>query len=145
MRKLTYNPEATRWAVEGTIVDTEHDDIVVARVEDIAITLASGDCRLEPDHNFGRQIAAVPALLAALEGILQSAGYVSGEAESTLRELNVGIPYLDRARAALAQADGEGRCSLEQSDLAEQAAEEEREPAPASNHRERQVRAILGA
>lgn len=53
----------------------------------------------EPDHT--------PALIAALEGILRSAGYESGQHEPTLTALNVGISYLDAARAAIAKAKGQ--------------------------------------
>ena len=47
---------------------------------------------------------AYPDLLAALEGIVRSAGYESGEAEPRLIELNVGLRYLDDARAAIEKA-----------------------------------------
>lgn len=53
-----------------------------------------------------RLIAAAPDLLNALDSILANAGYTSGHAEPTLRELNVNIEYLDRARSAIAKATG---------------------------------------
>lgn len=51
-------------------------------------------------------IAASPDMLAALQGIIRSAAYESGQAEPSLRELTVGIKYLDAARAAIAKAEG---------------------------------------
>lgn len=51
-------------------------------------------------------IAAAPDLLAALRGVIRSAAYESGQAEPSLRELTVGIKYLDAARAAIAKAEG---------------------------------------
>ena len=43
-------------------------------------------------------------LVAALNGVLQSAGYENGVAEPSLRELRVHRTRLDAARAALAKA-----------------------------------------
>lgn len=51
-----------------------------------------------------RLIAAAPELLQVLQDVLRSAGYESGEAEPTLRGLQVGLKYLDAARAAIAKA-----------------------------------------
>lgn len=48
--------------------------------------------------------AAAPDMLEALESIIRNAGYESGKALPTLRELRVDIPHLDAARAAIAKA-----------------------------------------
>ncbi len=44
-------------------------------------------------------------LLVAVKEILASAGYTSGEAEPTLRELGVGIVALQRGREAVRKAE----------------------------------------
>ena len=45
-------------------------------------------------------------LLVAVKAILASAGFTGGEAEPTLRELNVGIVALEMGRAAVRKAEG---------------------------------------
>ena len=51
-----------------------------------------------------KPIEALPDLVKALQDILQSAGYTSGEALPTLTELRVHRKALDVARAALIKA-----------------------------------------
>ena len=55
----------------------------------------------EHTHTTARLMAAAPELLEALQGVVRSAGYESGEAEPSLCELNVSISSLDQARAAI--------------------------------------------
>ena len=105
MRPLQYNSTETRWADEGTIVDAEMDDIVVATVADVAITLASGDYRMEPDHTAGMLFAAAPSLLAALEYIV---GWNPDDWSAEKAR--------DLARKAIAQAKGEAPCPFGEKD-----------------------------
>ena len=49
-------------------------------------------------------MAASPRMLEALRGIIRNAGYESGKAEPSLRELSVNLEYLDNARAAVEAA-----------------------------------------
>ena len=51
-----------------------------------------------------RLIAEAPNMLDALKGIIRNAGYESGEADVSLRALNVSRVYLDAARAAIEAA-----------------------------------------
>ena len=49
-------------------------------------------------------LAEAPRMLYALRGIIRNAGYESGKAEPSLRELSVNLEYLDSARAAIEAA-----------------------------------------
>lgn len=51
-----------------------------------------------------RLVVASPKLLAAAIRVLESAGFESGEAEPSLRELRVGITHLRRLRDAVIEA-----------------------------------------
>lgn len=53
-----------------------------------------------------RVAAASPDMLNAIEKILMSAGYFSGEAEPSLKELTVSIKFLEMARIAFLKANG---------------------------------------
>ena len=65
----------------------------------------NGQAREMIHQDYSGLMGARADLLVAVKEILASAGYTSGEAEPTLRELKVGIVALDRGREAVRKAE----------------------------------------
>ena len=80
---------------ECFIYDDDHEMVarVKARTADKAIERA-------------RLFSKAPAMLEALRDIIQDAGYESGLRVPSLRELQVRVKVLDKARSVLATIDG---------------------------------------
>jgi hypothetical protein len=53
-----------------------------------------------------RLMAAAPELLEKLKGIIRYAGYETGEALPTIDQFRIHRSYLDKARQAVAKAEG---------------------------------------